>query len=87
MNPFEFARLVELARLLRREIPPYCPLCGCVNVRWAGCDNSWHSLRTPVRSASVGGQQKTDPHLAANWQVSPLAGVLDTKPIEEARDV
>ncbi len=49
MNPFEFARLVELARLLRREIPPWCPLCGCVNLRWAGCDDSWHTGRTPVR--------------------------------------
>ena len=59
MNPFEFAGLVELARALRREIPPYCGTCGCVNLRWAGCDDSWHTGRTAVRSASVGVQTKT----------------------------
>jgi hypothetical protein len=54
MNVFEFARIVELNRELYREFHPHCPLCGCTNVRWKGCDNPWHSLRTSVRSANVG---------------------------------
>lgn len=49
MNPFEFARLVELARVLRREIPPHCPLCGCQFMQWAGCDDQWHDSQVVAR--------------------------------------
>ncbi len=65
MNVFEFARIVELNRELYREFHPHCPLCGCTNVRWKGCDNPWHSLRTTVRSANVG-VQTNDPGDATN---------------------
>ena len=79
MNVFEFARIVELNRELYREFHPHCPLCGCTNVRWKGCDNPWHSLRTGVRSGNVGVHTGTTRGLLAS---SPLNGSLEHEAAE-----
>ena len=54
MNVFDFARLVELNRQIRRDmLAEHCPLCGCSNMRWAGCNDAWHVGRTDVRADTM----------------------------------